>query len=282
MVEKEKTAAPVEHESSFGLELLAWFEVNKKKLIVAGVIILVVWIGGVTFVHFKRQRETDASAALAALRPSLGESMVTPIPAEKYMEVYEKYRGTKAAPRALLLAASSFFQNGKYQEAQKTFERFLSEYPDNTFAAQAALGIAASLEAQGKETEAASKYQEITVRYSTETAVLIPAKMAYARLMEKQGKYDIAHSAYNDIVRVDMFSSWAQEAMSKLQQLERQHPELIQARIQQQQQQQQMPGVKTNLIMMKTNVVVNKPANSQTVTKQTNITLTVKTNKATK
>ncbi|MGC9035158.1 MAG: tetratricopeptide repeat protein [Verrucomicrobiia bacterium] len=279
MVEKEKIAAPVADESSLGLELLAWLEVNKKKLIIAGVIILVVWIGGVTFVHLKRQREADASAALAALRPALGESMVTPIPAEKYMEIYEKYRGTKAAPRALLLAATSLYQTGKYQDAQKTFERFLSEYPDDAFAAQAALGVAACLEAQGKETEAASKYQEVTIRYSTETSVLIPAKIAYARLMEKQGKFDLAHSAYNDILRADMFSSWAQEAMSRVQSLEKQHPELVQARIQQQQ--QQMPqALKTNVVTTKTNLVVNKTANSTTITKHTNITLTVKTNGA--
>lgn len=277
MVEREKTAAPTAEEPSLGIELLAWLEVNKKKLIIAGGVIVAVWIIAITYVHLNREREAAASAALAALRPGLGESMVTPIPAQKYLGVYEKYRGTKAAPRALLLAASSLYQEGKYQEAQKTFEKFLTEYPDNTFAPQAALGIAACLEAQGKESDALAKYQEITTRYSTEPAVLIPAKMAYGRLMEKQGKFDLAYNSYNDVVRADVYTSWAQDAMTRLQALEKQHPELVKARIQQQQQQQQ--NFQTNLVMLKTNVSQNKQTNTvRQVKPQTNISLTVKTN----
>ncbi|HON08302.1 MAG TPA: tetratricopeptide repeat protein [Verrucomicrobiota bacterium] len=253
MVEKDKTATTGVQESSFGLELLAWFETNKKTLIYVGIVILIAWIGTLTVIHFKREREAEASAALTSLRPQLGEPMLSNIPAQKYLEIYEKYRGTKTAPKALLLAAGAFFQEGKYQEAQKTFEKFLSEYPDDIFAAQAALGIASSLEAQGKEAEALTKYQEVTTRYSTDPSVLIPARMAYGRLMEKQGKYDAAYGAYADIIRSDAYTTWAQEAMYRIQALEKKHPELAQARIQQQQ-------------------------SSTPVSPKTNITLTVKTN----
>lgn len=270
MVEKDKTAITGVQESSFGLELLAWFETNKKKLIYVGIVILIVWLGALTVIHFKREREAEASAALTALRPQLGESMLANIPAQKYLEIYEKYRGTKTAPKALLLAAGAYYQEGKYQDAQKTFEKFLSEYPDDIFAPQAALGIASSLEAQGKEAEALTKYQEVTTRYSVDPSVLIPAKMSYGRLMEKQGKYDVAYGAYADIIRSDAYTTWAQEAMYRLQALEKKHPELAQARIQQQ---QRMQAVQTNTVMLKTNGKSATP-----VSTKTNITLTVKTN----
>ncbi len=274
MVEKDKTAAIGVQGSSLGLELLAWFETNKKRLIYLGIVILIIWLGTLTVIHFKRAREAEASAALTALRPQLGEAILASIPAQKYLDIYEKYRGTKTAPKALLLAAGAFYQEGKYQEAQKTFEKFLSEFPDDSFAAQASLGVASSIEAQGKESEALTKYQEITTRYSTDPSVLIPAKMAYGRLMEKQGKYEVAYSAYNDIMRSGAYTTWAQEAMYRLQALEKKHPELVQAQIQQQQQ-RQMQATQTNVVMLNTN-------GKSAVSTRTNITLTVKTNVSSK
>jgi tetratricopeptide (TPR) repeat protein len=269
MAEKEKTAVPVAEESSLWLDFLAWFEVNKKKLLIAAIIFVAVWIGSVIVIHAKRAREAEASAALAALRPPLGQPLANPYPATKYLEIAQKYKGTEAAPRALILAATAYYMEGKYAEAQKTYEQFLKEYPENLFAPQAVYGIATSLEAQGKESEALAKYQEIITRYSTEPYVLIPAKMAYARLMEKQGKFDLAYNAYNDVIRNDIYSSWAQEAMNRMHLLEKAHPELLKPKVTQAQ-----TVTLTNLV----NAATSKTASATANNKTTNITITLKTN----
>ncbi|MCX7872339.1 MAG: tetratricopeptide repeat protein [Verrucomicrobiae bacterium] len=271
MVEKEKMPAPIAEESSLWLDFLAWFEVNKKKLLIAAVVLIAVWIGAVVIIHAKRAREEEASAALAALRPPLGQPLANAHPPSKYIEIAERYKGTEAAPRALILAATAYYQEGKYADAQKTYEQFLKEYSDNLFAPQAVLGVAAALEAQGKEAEALAKYQEVITRHSTEPYVLIPAKMAYARLVEKQGKFDIAYNYYNDVIKADVYTSWAQEAMNKMHLLEKAHPELAKPKVQQQQ---------TVTITNLANLATNKPAVTATNAKAptTNLTITLKTN----
>lgn len=270
MAEKEKTTTtPVAEESTLWLDFLAWFEVNKKKLLYAAVALIVVWILAVIFVHVKRSREAEASAALAALRPPLGQPLANPYPPAKYLEIFERYKGTEAAPRALILAATAYYQEGKYADAQKTYEQFLKEYPDNLFAPQAVYGIAASLEAQGKEAEALAKYQEVITRHSTEPYVFIPAKMAYARLMEKQGKFDLAYGAYNDVLKADIYTTWAQEAMNRMHQLEKSHPDLVKPKIAQTQ-----TVTITNLV----NSTTSKPAATATQAPQTNLVITLNTN----
>jgi tetratricopeptide (TPR) repeat protein len=276
MAEKEKTAAPMAEESSAWLDFLAWFEVNKKKLLIAAIALIGVWIISVIIIHAQRAREEEASEALAALRPPLGQPLANPYPATKYLEIAEKYKGTAAAPRALLLAATTYYMEGKYAEAQKIYEQFLKDYPDNLFAPQAVYGIATCLEAQGKETEALAKYQEVITRYSTEPYVFIPAKMAYARLMEKQGKFDLAYSAYNDVIRTDIYSSWAQEAMNKMHLLEKAHPELAKPKVTQAQ-----TINLTNLVNAATNKTASVTSTTNKVANQpktTNLTITLKTN----
>lgn len=270
---------PVSEESSFGIELLTWLEVNKKRLIIAGIVAFGIWFAFTVYIHIERQREETASAELSALRGPIGYPMNYGIPAQKYFEIAEKYSGTDAAPRALLLGASALFQEGKYAEAQANFQKFLDKYQGHILSGQAALGIAACLEAQDKENEALTKYQEVSARYSTEPAVALPAKLSFARLSEKQGKLEQAYNTYNELARTDAFTSWGQEAMMRLHELEKKHPDLAKAK-----QQQIQQSMQTTL----TNIVVNTNAkpkatgavNKLSVTSQTNvIKLTPATNK---
>ena len=86
-----------------------------------------------------------------------------PVSASEFANVANQYRGTGAAERAGLLGAGALFTEGKYTEAQTEFNKFLSGYPDSSWAGEAAYGVAASLEALNKRDEALTAYQNVTV-----------------------------------------------------------------------------------------------------------------------
>src|SRR4051812_44012983 len=101
------------------IEALTWLEVNKKRLAWGAAILLVVGFGVYVWSYMAESKEHEASDQLAALRmPLSAPTNQPPIPAGDFLKIAEKYPGTLAAPRAILLGATALFTEGKYSEAQ--------------------------------------------------------------------------------------------------------------------------------------------------------------------
>jgi tetratricopeptide (TPR) repeat protein len=216
-------------QSSGSVAFLAWVEVNKKRLLMGGVL-LVLAILAISFIWLQRShREQKASEALSDVR--LPVNPASPIPAgaaEDLMKVATEYKGTKAAARALLTSAGVLFAQKKYAEAEARFAQVAQEYPESPWGPESLLGIAASLEAQGKKAEAIAKYEELTRRFA-KAAVVEDGKLALARLYEAQ-KPEEAFKLYEELTKLGQGSAVAMEAAMRQDTLLKARPELAKLR----------------------------------------------------
>jgi predicted negative regulator of RcsB-dependent stress response len=208
-------------------QLAAWFHANRQRVIaITSAVLVIAAIIGIYFWH-KDYRETEANNALSNIKlpaPSR-EAQANPADAQPYVSVADEYAGTSAASRALLMAGGTYFNAGKFDQAQAQFGRFLAEYPDSPLANQASLGIAASLEAQGKVPEAAARYDDIIRRHPTDS-IVPQAKSALARLDVAQNKPEEAMRLYEELAKTGNNDSWSAEASSQLSELLAKYPNL--------------------------------------------------------
>jgi TolA-binding protein len=216
--------AHVEPEGAGMIEALAWLEVNKKRLAIGAVLLLVLGFGAYVVNYMAEQKEQKASAALIDLHQPISTNE-PPIPATAFLKVNEQYAGTAAAERALILAAGAYFTEGKYTEAQNTFDRLIKEKPGSKWAPDAKFGVAASLESQGKRDEALTAYKETMTQYSS-SAVANEARLAMARIYEAKNQPAEALKLYDELTHGGIMSMRSQDAMMRRSQLLKKHPEL--------------------------------------------------------
>jgi predicted negative regulator of RcsB-dependent stress response len=206
-------------------KLWAWFEANRKPA--AFVAVLLALAGLIIWFLIWRHDQTELAASYA-----LTDVTVSPAAAEQprqdqadaYLKIAAEYPRSGAGTRALLLAAGSFFNQGKYSEAQAQFERFTREHRDSPYLGQAALGIATCLDAQGKTDQALTAYKDLIARHPNES--FIPqAKFALARLYIAQNKPELARDLYEDVERTDQF--FGPEAGMQLEDLKTKYPQIF-------------------------------------------------------
>ena len=222
---------PTRTEGDGMIEALTWLEVNKKRLAVAAVALLVAGFAIYVGNYMSEQKEVTASSALLQLRPT-GNSPTNmiPVPSAEYLKVSQAHGGTAAGERARLLAAGALFTEGKYSDAHAQFDGFIRDFPASPWAGEAAFGIATSLEAQGKNDEAITAYQRVVTSYATD-AVANQSRMAMARIHEAKNQPELALKQYDDISKQSaaggMGSMAGQEAFMRKQELLRKHPNLV-------------------------------------------------------
>jgi TolA-binding protein len=181
-------------------DLLAWLEVNKKKVAIVALVAVVIGFAMSTIRYFKQQKEEAASGALLALKVVLTPPTNMPPPqASALLKVAQDYAGTSAAERARILAATALFTEGRYPDAEKEFSQFVKDHPESPWVAEAAYGVGASQEAQNKTNEAQASYQNVATAYAN-SSLADDAKVALARIYESQKKPDQALRIYNELL----------------------------------------------------------------------------------
>jgi tetratricopeptide (TPR) repeat protein len=209
--------------------MLAWLEVHKKRLIAVGVVALVAIFLIMMFVQHQADKEMSASRAVSDVRVPFSSAVVPPPgTVEALARAATEHSGTKAAERALLVAAGIRFSEAKsaadYAEAEKQFARVVQEYPGSIWAAQANLGVAAALAAQGKSADAITKYEEITRRFAS-SSIIDEARLALARLYEPQ-KQEEAFKLYEELLKGNPQSVLAMEANMRQDDMLKRDPKL--------------------------------------------------------
>lgn len=207
--------------------LWAWFDANKKPVIVGTAIVGVAALIISFVVYHRNATEVAASEALSKvpieqMRATGGNT----ISADAYLKVAATYPKSAAAGRALLQAAGILFTEGKYPEAKAQFERFRREHAGSPFMGQALLGIASCLNAQGQSREAMTAYKELIDRRPGDST-LAQTRFALARLHEAQNEPDKARSLYEEVERTDAYGSLGDESRMRLEDLRRSHPNLF-------------------------------------------------------
>ena len=214
-------------QSAHVYKLWAWFETNKKQVLVSTAI--AVGVGFVVSFYFwyQGEREVKAGEALSnALAPLALSGSARTEASEPFLKVAAEHPGTSAGGRALLFAAANLFAEGKYDAAQAQFQRFLRDYAQSPFLSQALLGVAACYDAQGKSNEAVTAYKELIDHHPTENAVP-QAKFALARIYEAQNKIGQALSLYDELGRT--YGSVGSEAGMRAEELKLKYPNAVAA-----------------------------------------------------
>jgi len=208
------------------IKFLAWFEVNKKRLLIGTVIALVVGLAIGLAIYYQSQREVRASEALSEVKTPINPT--SPIPsgtAAAYQRIAREHKGTQAGGRALIMAGTTLFMQGDYDEAQKVFEQFAREYPASPFVPEALFGVASCLDAKKKPAEAIAKFEELRRRYG-KSSVMDETKLALGRLYEEQNKLTMALDLYDELVKANQYSGIGSEAGLRMEVLLSEHPEL--------------------------------------------------------
>lgn len=229
------------------LAFQTWLEVNKRKVAIWTAAILGIALLAIVVISYQTQKEERASHALSRVRPpSVDAKTPTTGVADAYHEVARKHAGTKAGARALLLAATTRFQDGGYADAQKLFEQFTRDYPDNRWLPQAYFGIASCLDAQQKPAEATKQFEDLRRRFPND-AVSDETKLALARLYEGQNRHAEAFKLYDDLVKANAYSGLGSEAGLRQAELVEKYPDLAKTNL--------PPSVATTPMMSMTNMM---------------------------
>lgn len=208
-------------ESSLQLDLLAWYELNKRKVF-AGIGLIVVAVG-VTMVvnHTRETRMSDASRDLLLLLSPGSQEAKAP-DAAKLLDVAQRHAGTPASTHATLLAGRELFAAGKYAEARAQFEKVID--PNTVLGAIALYGVAASIDAEKGGADAQAAYQKV-IDHPQGAPFAGRARLAKARLHESASQFKEALAAYDELGR-NNDRELANEAFIRRTALLRAHPEL--------------------------------------------------------
>jgi predicted negative regulator of RcsB-dependent stress response len=208
-------------ESSLQLDLLAWYEINKKAVFAGLGLIVVVIAVVIVWKHHTRSVVEEASSSLLAIRAKAGETNAMSVDA--LVAVAQNHPGTPAAGQAQVLAGRELFNAGKYADARAKFEAVAND-SSSPLQGIGIYGTAACFDAENKLTEALAAYAGV-VAAPTGAAFAHQARLAKARVHEtlKQNKEAIA--LYDEIVAAKS-SPLASEALMRKAALIRAHPEL--------------------------------------------------------
>ena len=210
--------------ATFMLKLWPWIEANKNRLLTGTAIVLVIVIGVSLYFWRRDQNQISAGDAMTqnmiALQPNSTPASVS----QGYLDVANDYSGTPAGERALLQAATSFFTQGKYTDAQGYFQSYLDTHADGQFSGIAALGVAKCLEAEGKINDAIGAYNKVINQFSSDQQSVLRARFSLAQLNIQQGHYTDAFSQFQTVYQADMYGPLGNEARQYLFELQSKLP----------------------------------------------------------
>lgn len=207
-------------DSSLQLDLLSWYELNKRT-VVGGIALIVVAIGAaIIYRHYAASRLENASRDLLLLHAARAEG--NSLDTAQLLAVASRHAGTPAADQAALIAGREFFIAGKYTEARAQFDRLASSR--GILGVIALYGIAACTDAEKGGPEALAAYQAV-IAHPDGAVYAGQARLAKARLHETLQQPKEAIGLYDELIR-DQDRSLANDAFIRRAALFRAHPEL--------------------------------------------------------
>ena len=185
--------------SSLDLDLLAWFEVNKKAVYGGLVLIFVVAAAVIVWRYREEAAHRKAGEALVLAQLAAGPS-ATSIGVDRLNAIATEHAGTPTARQARLLAAQELFTSGRHADARTAFSA-LAEGPADEVGAIAQLGVAASHEAEGNIDAALTAYQQVAGLPAPQDFVAPQARLSRGRLLESAGRHREALAEYEALTK---------------------------------------------------------------------------------
>lgn len=208
------------------LDLLAWLEKNRNKLLGGLGVAIVVGLAVAASQNSARKAEIAAANDLSALGAKLDAEGERVIPkSADYLGVAGNHPGSGAAERALILAGGALFTEGDFDAAIARFNEYLSTYPEGIHIPTARLGKAACADAKGQTEQALAEYKTVAETFPNDP-VAEQAKLARAHLLESTDKHAEALRIYDQMIASVTGGPFSSEAQQKRMRLLDEHPEL--------------------------------------------------------
>ena len=190
----------------------AYFTKNTENVIIAAIIAAALIIGIPLFLKAGKANSEKAEQALARANNIFnapvsndaqmamygyfpGNQQKYETAASSYMEVIQGYRNTKAAAFAQLGLAASYFNNGKFGEAEEAYSLFIEKNAKHAMLAEAYNGLAYSRLEAGKLKEASEAWEKI-VNELDKSAVIWEAAYNLASVYEMLGRKEDSKTLY--------------------------------------------------------------------------------------
>ena len=137
-----------------------------------------------------------------------------------YEEIVGKHGSSSSAKEALVYLGNINFNQRKYEEAIKSYDRAIKAGSSNPLIMSAAIsGLAACFEQTGRLPEAGEKYLEIAKKYSKDQYLATNALISAGRCFAAGNLMDKAKAAYQQIINDYSGTAAAAEAKSQMAQL---------------------------------------------------------------
>ncbi len=155
----------------------------------------------------------------AASRVEKGESDLSQARSKEDLRaVFDQFPNTPSGALALIQLAAVLYDEGEFDQAEETYQLFISKYPEHPLAAFAQMGVAYCLESKGKLEEAVAGYGLIESRYPASS--LVPeAGVNRGRCLAGLGRNNEALESYRSVIErfpQSMFAGLAREELVSL------------------------------------------------------------------
>lgn len=175
---------------------------QKWQLFVAGVVGVIAVALAINYALGAQEANKEAATGL------LGEVLIAETNGQEEQaikmaeQLIRTYAGTPAAAQGMLVLANRYYLQGRYQEAEQQYQRYLSDYGDTDILVYGAWsGLAACFEAQGDLQKAAAKYREYATKHAgaeQTSLALMEAARCYGMAGDKQTQKELLQEIVRD------------------------------------------------------------------------------------
>jgi predicted negative regulator of RcsB-dependent stress response len=181
------TTATEPNFSSFNQEV--FWALHGKKVVFGSIAALLILIAFGAYFGWQALQSAQAETAYDSATNTDG-----------WQSVADHFPGSIAAGNALLRIAAQQSSDSHFPESDKTYQKFVRDYPKHPFAVNGLMGLATNAEAEAKPDEALTYYAEIGKKFAT-TYLAPIALLNQARLTEGKDQLKEARQLYEMVVQ---------------------------------------------------------------------------------
>ena len=201
--------------SDRGRDLMDWFQVNSRYVVIAAVVIAVAAAGYWFYMRSQQIKTINAERSLVQAEQSL-QSGNTALATSDLQRVVTRYKGTAAGTEAAMLLAQTHYNAGKYQDGVKVLEEVSGKAGGSEASLQSLIGDGYSQ--LGKAADAAKAYERAAdaAEFDTERAYY---RAKAARSFTAAGNVNDAKRIWSQLATDEKAQAVAAEARVRLAEL---------------------------------------------------------------
>jgi len=150
---------------TYYFKALDYYEAHKREFLYGAIAVVAIIAFGLYYMNSQKAAEQTASVEFAKGKAAY-ESGNYDAAIGILEALTSDFDGTHGAATGTIYLAKAYMAKGQYEDAERTFKKYLDDYGDDPILSlAAATGIAASHEARGEHDKAAEAYEKAAKKY---------------------------------------------------------------------------------------------------------------------